>query len=232
MNIIQKELRKKINKEKAAFFPRFFKSGNGQYGEGDKFLGVIVPEQRAIAKKFYQDVEKETIIELLDSPYHEDRLTGLFILNLKFIAAKKLATEKEWFDLYLKKINRVNNWDLVDSSAYIIIGQWLENKDRSILYSFARDKNLWLNRIAMLSTFHFIKQGEMEDALQIAEILLPHSHDLIHKAVGWMLREAWKRKPALIEAFIKKHIAIFPRTALRYAIEKMDEQKRKQFLHA
>ena len=230
MNIIQKELRKKINKEKAAFFPTFFKTGKGQYGEGDVFLGIVVPDQRAIAKKHFQESDKQTIIELLDSDYHEERLTGLFILNLKFAADKKKGNEKQWVDLYLKKINRVNNWDLVDSSAHMILGPWLEDKDRSLLYTFARDKNLWINRIAMLSTFHYIKKGEMEDALKIAEILLPHPHDLIHKATGWMLREGWKRKPAIIEAFIKKHISIMPRTMLRYAIEKMDEDKRKAFL--
>lgn len=230
MNIIQKELRKKINKEKAAFFPTFFKTGKGQYGEGDVFLGIVVPDQRAIAKKHFQESDKQTIIELLDSAYHEERLTGLFILNLKFAADKKKGNEKQWVDLYLKKINRVNNWDLVDSSAHMILGPWLEDKDRSLLYTFARDKNLWINRIAMLSTFHYIKKGEMEDALKIAEILLPHPHDLIHKATGWMLREGWKRKPSIIEAFIKKHISIMPRTMLRYAIEKMDEDKRKAFL--
>lgn len=230
MKIIQKELRKKINKEKAAFFPRFFKSGKGEYGEGDLFLGVVVPDQRAIAKKHYQESDKQTIIELLDSAYHEERLTGLFILNLKFAADKKKNNEKQWVDLYLKKINRVNNWDLVDSSAHMILGPWLEDKDRSLLYTFARDKDLWINRIAMLSTFHYIKKGEMEDALKIAEILLPHPHDLIHKASGWMLREAWKKKPTLVEAFIKKHLTQMPRTMLRYAIEKMDESKRKSFL--
>lgn len=230
MNIIQKELRKKINKEKAAYYPTFFKSGKGQYGEGDVFLGVVVPDQRTIAKKHFQESDKETIKELLDSVYHEERLTGLFILNLKFAHDKKKSNEKQWVDLYLKKINRVNNWDLVDSSAHMILGPWLEDKDRSMLYTFARDKAMWINRIAILSTFHYIKKGEMEDALKISEMLLPHPHDLIHKAVGWMLREAWKRKPALIETFISTHLANMPRTTLRYAIERMDEKKRKAFL--
>jgi len=167
------------------------------------FLGIVVPDQRAIAKNHYQESDKKTIIELLDSDYHEERLTGLFILNLKFAADKKKGNEKQWVDLYLKKIDRVNNWDLVDSSAHMILGPWLEDKDRSLLYTFARDKNIWINRIAMLSTFHYIKKGELEDALKIAEILLPHPHDLIHKATGWMLREGWKRNPSIIEAFIK-----------------------------
>lgn len=230
MNNIQKELRKKINKEKAVFYPTFFKTGKGQYGEGDVFLGIVVPDQRAIAKKHFQESDKQTIIELLDSIYHEERLTGLFILNLKFAEDKKKSNEKKWVDLYLKKINRVNNWDLVDSSAHIILGPWLEDKDRSLLYTFARDKDMWVNRIAMIATFHYIKKSELDDALKIAELLLTHSHDLIHKAVGWMLREGWKKKPVLIEAFINKHIKVMPRTTLRYAIEKMEEEKRKSFL--
>ncbi len=216
--------------EKATFFPRFFKTGKGEYGEGDVFIGVTVPNQRLIAKQFYASTDEHLIIQLLDSKYHEERLIGLFLLNHKFLTARKQHAEKQWVDLYLKKIERVNNWDLVDSSAHIILGQWLEDKDRSLLYELAAEKNLWKNRIAILSTMHFIKKGDIVDILQLSALLLTHQHDLMHKAIGWMLREAWKKKPAIIENFIRKHIQNMPRTMLRNSIEKMEEGKRKEFL--
>jgi 3-methyladenine DNA glycosylase AlkD len=216
--------------EKATFFPRFFKTGKGEFGEGDVFLGVTVPNQRLIAKQFYASTDEHLIIQLLDSKYHEERLIGLFLLNHKFLTARKQHAEKQWVDLYLKKIERVNNWDLVDSSAHIILGQWLEDKDRSLLYELAAEKNLWKNRIAILSTMHFIKKGDIVDILQLSALLLTHQHDLMHKAIGWMLREAWKKEPAIIENFIRKHIQNMPRTMLRNSIEKMEEGKRKEFL--
>jgi len=216
--------------EKATFFPRFFKTGKGEYGEGDVFIGVTVPNQRLIAKQFYASSDEHLIIQLLDSMYHEERLIGLFLLNHKFLKAKKQHTEKVWVDLYLKKIDRVNNWDLVDSSAHIILGQWLEDKNRSLLYELATENNLWKNRIAIISTMHFIKKGDIVDILKLSALLLTHQHDLMHKAIGWMLREAWKKEPAIIENFIRKHIQNMPRTTLRYSIEKMEEGKRKEFL--
>jgi len=227
---IHQSLKSYAQEEKAAFFPRFFKTGKGEYGEGDVFLGVTVPNQRLIAKKFYTSSDEHLIIQLLDSMYHEERLIGLFLLNHKFLKAKKQHTEKVWVDLYLKKIDRVNNWDLVDSSAHIILGQWLEDKDRSLLNELAAEKNLWKNRIAILSTMHFIKKGDIVDILKLSELLLTHQHDLMHKAIGWMLREAWKKEPAIIENFIRLHIHAMPRTMLRYSIEKIEEGKRKMFL--
>ena len=227
---IVSELKSFAKKEKAATLSRFFKTGKGEYGEGDIFLGVTVPYQRKVAKKYAASVNKSTIIELLNSPIHECRLTGIFVLCLKFNASRKNQEEKEWVDLYLKKINSINNWDLVDSSAYIILGQWLEDKERNILYMYATDDSLWKNRIAVITTLHFIKNNDINDLLKISKIMLSHHHDLIHKATGWMLREAWKRKPIEIENFIAENASNMPRTMLRYAIEKMNPKKRIAFM--
>jgi 3-methyladenine DNA glycosylase AlkD len=227
---ITNELKSLIQPEKAAFLPRFFKTGKGQYGEGDLFHGIVVPDQRGVAKRHFATTNKETIIQLLDSPFHEERLTALFILCLHFKSAQKIGTEKEWFDLYVSKAERVNNWDLVDSSAHIIMGAYLENKDRTLLYTFASSDSLWKNRIAVVATWHFIRKNDLKDILQLSEILLHHPHDLMHKAIGWMLREAWKRDPLAIEEFLDEHATVMPRTMLRYAIEKMDEKKRKNYL--
>jgi 3-methyladenine DNA glycosylase AlkD len=229
---ISKELRSFATKEKAEFLPRFFKTGKGEYGEGDRFHGVVVPDQRKVANKFSSTTSKEVIIELLHSPFHEERLTGVFILCNKFNEAKKAGKEKEWFDLYLKMADRVNNWDLVDTSAHIIVGQYLEDKDRSILYKLAKENSLWKNRIAVVATWHFIrKNSDLKDILQLSEIMLTHKHDLMHKATGWMLREGWKKDAKQIEKFLDKFATQMPRTMLRYAIEKMEETKRKGYLN-
>ncbi|MFN5422739.1 MAG: DNA alkylation repair protein [bacterium] len=227
---ITKDLKTKATKEKAAILSRFFKTGKGEYGEGDKFYGIIVPEQRKIAKAHCSTTTKETIIALLDSAYHEERLTGLYILNQKFTEALKQDEAKQWVDLYLKKADRVNNWDLVDSTAHIILGQWLDDKDRSILYILAKDRLLWKNRIAVVATLHFIRKNDLKDILKISEIMIDHKHDLIHKATGWMLREAWKKDANIVEEFLNKHAHNMPRTMLRYAIEKIPEIKRKAYL--
>jgi 3-methyladenine DNA glycosylase AlkD len=230
--IISKELRSFATKEKAEFLPRFFKTGKGEYGEGDRFHGVVVPDQRKVANKFSSTTSKEVIIELLHSSFHEERLTGVFILCNKFNEAKKTGKEKEWYDLYLKMADRVNNWDLVDASAHIIVGQYLEDKDRSILYQLAKENSLWKNRIAVVATWHFIrKNSDLKDILQLSEIMLTHKHDLMHKATGWMLREGWKKDAKQIEKFLDKFATQMPRTMLRYAIEKMEETKRKGYLN-
>jgi 3-methyladenine DNA glycosylase AlkD len=170
-------------------------------------------------------------LELLASAFHEERLTSLFILCHKFNEARKMGKEKEWVDLYLDNAEKVNNWDLVDTTAHIILGQWLADKDRKILYRLAKDPSLWRNRIAVVATWHFIrKQNDVTDIIALAEIMLSHQHDLMHKATGWMLREGWKKKPKEIEAFLDRHIKSMPRTMLRYAIEKMEEKKRKSYL--
>ena len=229
---ISKALLAFATKEKAEFLPRFFKTGKGEYGEGDRFHGVVVPDQRKVANNFSSTTSKEVIIELLHSPFHEERLTGVFILCNKFNEAKKTGKEKEWYDLYLKMAERINNWDLVDASAHIIVGQYLEDKDRSILYKLAKENSLWKNRIAVVATWHFIrKNSDLKDILQLSEIMLTHKHDLMHKATGWMLREGWKKDAKQIEKFLDKFATQMPRTMLRYAIEKMEETKRKGYLN-
>jgi 3-methyladenine DNA glycosylase AlkD len=191
-----------------------------------------VPDQRKVANKFSSTTSKEVIIELLHSPFHEERLTGVFILCNKFNEAKKIGKEKEWYDLYLKMAERINNWDLVDASAHIIVGQYLEDKDRSVLYKLAKENSLWKNRIAVVATWHFIrKNSDLKDILQLSEIMLTHKHDLMHKATGWMLREGWKKDAKQIEKFLDKFATQMPRTMLRYAIEKMEEPKRKGYLN-
>lgn len=214
--------------EKAKLLQRFFKTGEGEYGEGDKFLGISVPKQHVIAKK-YVGLNFTQLEKLLFSPVHEHRLTALLILVDKF----KKANEQERgniFNFYLKHTAHVNNWDLVDLSAHKIVGAFLEDKKRDVLYSLAHSKNLWENRIAIISCFWFIKEEDFNDALRISEILLSHKHDLIHKAVGWALREIGKKNQETQEAFLKKHYNAMPRTMLRYAIEKFDEKKRQRYL--
>ena len=229
---IVKDLLQFASKEKAEFLPRFFKTGKGEYGEGDRFHGIVVPDQRKVAKQHTSTTNKETIVELLHSPFHEERLTGVIILCNKFNEARKNSKEKEWYDLYLKMAERINNWDLVDISAHIVVGQYLEDKDRSILYKLATDKSLWKNRIAVVATWHFIRrQKDLTDILQLSEIMLTHQHDLMHKATGWMLREGWKKDAKQIEKFLDRFATQMPRTMLRYAIEKMDETKRKGYLN-
>lgn len=227
---IVNELKSFANKEKAGILSRFFKTGKGEYGEGDRFLGINVPDQRKVAKKFATSANKETIVALLDSPIHEERLTGLLILCHKFTESRKQQKEKQWVSLYIKKANRVNNWDLVDTSAPIILGQWLEDKDRKILYKWAKDRSIWKNRMAILATFHFIRKNDITDIISLSKIMLSHPHDLMHKATGWMLREAWKRKPNEVEHFISQNAKSMPRTMLRYAIEKMNPQKREEIM--
>ena len=223
---IKKELDSKANKEKSLIYARFFKTNKGQYGEGDIFIGLTVPEQRNLAKK-YIDLNFKDLEQLLSNKIHEYRLTGLLILVYKY---QKNDNKKEIFDFYLKNIHASNNWDLVDCISDKIIGKYLIDKDKKLLYDFANSNNLWKKRISIVSTFEFIKNNKFEDTLNISEILLKDSHDLIHKAVGWMLREVGKRNQDLLESFLKKHSKEMPRTMLRYAIEKFDEEKRQYYM--
>lgn len=225
---VQDELQKHVKPEKAKFFPRFFRTGKGEYGEGDRFIGVIVPDQRKIAKGF-RELPLSEVKKLLHSPIHEHRLTSLFILVDQFQASKKdFDRKKEIYDFYIKNMEGVNNWDLVDSSAHRIIGAYLYDTDekRDILYKLARSKDLWEKRIAMIATAWFISKNDFDDAIKIADILVDDDHDLIHKAVGWMLREIGKRDQDVEETFLKKHYKTMPRTMLRYAIEKFDKKKK------
>jgi len=225
-NIID-EINSNANPEKAKLLGRFFKTGKGQYGEGDVFLGIMVPIQRKIAKKY--DLSLEEIQSLLSSKIHEQRLISLLILDAKFKKAAQEEKEKI-FNFYLKNTKNINNWDLVDLSAPNIVGNYLLDKDRKILCNLANSQHLWEKRISIISTAPFIRKNDFKDALKISEILLRDKHDLIHKAVGWMLREIGKRDIAVLENFLKKHYKTMPRTMLRYAIEKFPEKTRKDYL--
>lgn len=233
------DLKAKSSPEKAIGMSRYFKTGVGEYGEGDLFLGVSVPDQRSIVKRYSPLVDIDTASTLLDSKYHEVRLTGVLIVVACFTASLKenkarvtikRPTTNQWLKLYLGKTNRINNWDLVDSSAPGILGKWLEDKERIILYRLAKSKSLWENRIAMVATLHFIRQNDFKDLFKLSKIFIKHPHDLMHKATGWMLREAWKKDATKVEEFLWEHKNSMPRTMLRYAIEKMPVAARKKMM--
>lgn len=228
---VKKELQKLANPEKAKILSGFFKTGKGEYGEGDIFLGIAVPEQRRIAKR-HSGMALNEIEELLSSKVHEHRLTSLLILIKKY---KKSDDKKKRiiFDFYLRNVKNINNWDLVDISAPNIVGDYLLTKPElaNILYRFAKSKNLWERRISILSVFAFIRANRFEDALKISELLLKDENDLVHKAVGWMLREIGKRNMNAEEKFLDKHYRVMPRTMLRYAIEKFEDRKKKFYLN-
>lgn len=225
---VEKELQKLKDPKKAKVLSKFFKTGKEEYGQGDIFLGVTVPKQRQVAKK-YINLDLEELQKLLSGKIHEHRLTALLILVSKYERTDG-ALKKKIFNFYLKNAKNINNWDLVDLSAPNIIGDFLLNKNKLILYKLAKSKNLWKKRIAILATYAFIKKDQFEDTLKISEILLGDGHDLIHKAVGWMLREVGKRNQELEEQFLKKHFQNMPRTMLRYAIERLSEEKRRLYL--
>ncbi len=223
------------NPKKAESSKRFFKTGKGKYGHGDKFIGVTVPEQRAVAKRFVY-ASLSTIEQLLESEIHEFRLTGLLILVEQFKQTKAKGTkikemkQKQIFNFYLAHIDHINNWDLVDLSAPNIIGKYLSDKDKRFLYRLAESSDLWKKRIAIVATYTFIRNGIFEPTLEISEKLLEDKLDLIHKAVGWMLREVGKKDASVLEKFLNKHCKKMPRTMLRYSIERFPEAKRKHFL--
>lgn len=225
---VQTALARLANPEIAEHSQRFFKIGPGEYGEGDRFRGIRVPAQRKVAASF-RELPLDQAEALLASPYHEDRLTALFILVLRFEKGDA-GTREGIFRLYLARTDRVNNWDLVDGSAHQIVGGWLRERDRSILHEFGISNSLWERRIAIVSTYHFIKLGEFDDTLAVAEILRDDPHDLIHKAVGWMLREVGNRDRQTEERFLRGHYRSMPRTMLRYAIEKFPEAQRQAYL--
>ncbi len=230
---LQKELKKAANKPKAAILQRFFKTGPGDYGEGDIFLGITVPRQREIANKYANRLELSDIQILLDSKIHESRLIALMTLVFKYENNKEVLNREKIVKFYLKNTKNINNWDLVDLSAYKIIGEWLlVNQEKiELLDKLAISRNLWERRIAMIAAYAFIKKGETKDAFRIAEKLLGDSHDLIHKAVGWMLREIGKRvsEPALLK-FLNRHKSKMSRTTLRYAIERLHREQRDYYL--
>ncbi len=207
---------------------RFFKTGKGEYGCGDKFLGIRVPVLRSLVKSC-RSLSISDILRLLKSPWHEKRLLALLILVDHFEQGSK-SKQQEIFDLYLLHTQYINNWDLVDTSCHKILGPWLFGCDRSVLYELANDKDLWKRRISIISCMYFIKRDDFNDALKISEILLSDEHDLIHKAVGWMLREVGNRNIKIEKVFLKLHYKTMPRTMLRYAIEKFPKEERKMYL--
>lgn len=223
---IKAEIRKHSNPEKAKILSGFFKTGKGEYGEGDMFLGLTVPESRSIAKKF-ESLPFKDITKLLKSPYHEERLIALLILVRAY---QKGGKKNEIFNFYLKNTKYINNWDIVDLTADKIIGKHLLDKPRHMLCKLAKSRNLWERRIAIIATFRFIKNRQFEDTLKISELLLGDKHDLMHKAAGWMLREVGKRDQKAEEGFLRKHYKHMPRTMLRYAIERFPERKRKFYM--
>ena len=225
---IKRKLRELADPQRAKVSLRYFKTGPGDYGAGDRFLGNTVPDLRKLARQ-YRDLQKKEALELLHSPIHEERLLALLILNLQFQSGTELQ-RKEIHKLYLSNMKWINNWDLVDSSAPLIIGSYLLEKDPKILDQLAASKSLWERRTAIIATLAFIKQNKYDVALRIAARLLKDTEDLIHKGSGWMLREVGNRAPDILEDFLDHHAASMPRTMLRYAIEKFDEPKRKAYL--
>jgi 3-methyladenine DNA glycosylase AlkD len=218
------------NAEMAAFMQGFFKTGKGQYAEGDVFLGIRVPRIRATIK-VYNDASLQDIEQILYSKYHEVRLAGFLLLVYHFKKSKTADERKEVYDFYLKHARQANNWDLVDASCVDIIGRYLLDKDdRTILDKLSGSDCLWEQRISIVSTLMLIKHSELDDTLRISEKLLSHSHDLIHKAVGWMLREVGKKSKHILIAFLDEHAATMPRTALRYAIEHFPQVERQKYL--
>ena len=245
MNVLLTRMLSKADPSEVPGLSRFFKTGPGQYGEGDKFLGIKVPVTRAVVKECWRSVSFQDLEECITSPYHEVRLAALLALVEAFSHAGKRPpirsgvtstehgmTKQQCIDFCLSHTAWINNWDLVDLSCYPLLGQWLLDKeDRSLLYDLARNgRTIWEQRIGIVSTMTFIRSGQLTDTFQIADILLHHPHDLIHKAVGWLLREAGKRDKAALEAWLQPRASQMPRTMLRYAIERFPEEERRRYL--
>lgn len=228
---ILKELKLLSNNQKREFFPKFFKTGKGEYGEGDIFWGVTVPNIRAVAKKYYKEISLEQLKEILNHPVHEVRLTGYIILTYKF-EKEDIDGKKEIYTFYINNLKGCNSWDIVDLSCYKILGEYLylSNGSVDILYDFAKSNELWLERISTVSTFAFIKRNEFKHTLQISKILLKSEKDLIRKAIGWMLREVGKRDIDVLREFLDENIKDISRTSLRYAIERMSKEERESYL--
>jgi len=217
--------------EKAEFLPKFFKTGKGEYGEGDLFLGVIVPDQRKVAKEFYSKISLNELSEFLSSKYHEHRLMALLMLILKFEKSKEKSQQKEIIDFYLNHLDFINNWDLVDTSCYKILGRYcFENQEEKLLIDLSNSDKMWEKRIAIVGTMHYIKKGSFELTKEFVKRNLGDPHDLMHKANGWLLREMGNRSERELLDFLNLHYKKMPRTCLRYAIEKLDESLRQDYL--
>ena len=223
---VRKELRRLSDPEKARVMQRFFKTGQGEYGEGDIFLGVVVPKSRQIARSF-KELDIDEVKVLLYSSIHEERLVALLILIHKF---NSTSNREKIVSFYTDNLKQINNWDLVDLSAPSILGAHLIDKDKDIIYKLSRSENVWERRIAIVATYYFIRKNKFNDTFRICQMLLHDNHDLVHKAAGWMLREVGKRNITLADAFLKKHYAAMPRTMLRYAIERFPEAKKRGYM--
>lgn len=232
MNILLSRMLAKADSSQVAGLSRFFKTGPGQYGEGDKFLGIKVPVTRLVVKESWRETGFPELDECICSPFHEVRLAALLSLVEHFRHGRgNPALRQECVDFYLAHTPYINNWDLVDLSCYPLLGEWLLDRDRTLLYDLARSgRTLWEQRIGMVSTMTFIRHGQLKDTFDIADILLHHPHDLIHKAVGWLLREAGKRDADALRAWLEARRHAMPRTMLRYAVERFPEAERKAFL--
>ena len=236
MNKLLQEITARADASQVEGLSRFFKTGPGQYGEGDKFLGIKVPVTREVVKACWRETTLQDMEACIASEYHEVRLAALLALVEIFAHAKRFParpgiSQQDCVDFYLAHTDRINNWDLVDLSCYPLLGVWLLDKDRQLLYDLARDgKTIWEQRIGIVSTMTFIRHGQLQDTFDIADILQHHPHDLIHKAVGWLLREAGKRDKEALVAYLEPRYQTMPRTMLRYAIEKFPEAERQQYL--
>lgn len=229
LNGIRQELKKVADSKRAELSLRFFKTGKGEYGEEDRFLGIVMPEQRKIAQKYTSNISVEETLKLLQGKFHEERMTALLILVFKYKKGSQVE-QKQIFESYLANTKFINNWDLVDVTCSNIVGVYLFDKNKEILYKLAKSKSLWERRIAVISTLYFISKGELSDTFKISKILLADRHDLIHKAVGWMLREAGKQDKTKLVKFLEENRLKMPRTMLRYSIEKFSPVERKRYL--
>ncbi len=227
---IEKEIYSLRNQNKSQNLSKFFKTQKGEYSEGDLFLGITVPESRKIVKKYYDKIEYQNLETLINHKYHEVRFIALNILVLKYEKEIDPVEKEKIVNFYLKNLKGVNNWDLVDSTAYKLLGPHLIDKDKLILYKFAESNNLWENRISIISTLYFIKNNNFNDTISISQILLTHPHDLIHKAVGWMLREMGKKDKKILLNFLNHNYLKMPRTMLRYSIEKLSIDEKKYYM--
>jgi 3-methyladenine DNA glycosylase AlkD len=229
MSALKQALLQLANPEKAILSTRYFKTGKGEYGEGDIFIGLSNPQVQALVKEYWKLTDMADIQELINDKIHELRFAGLLVLVEKFPKSSPFL-QQEIADFYLKNVQKINNWDLVDCSAYKILGKFLLDKDRQILYDLADSGHLWSQRIAVVSCLEFIKNKQFSDIFNLSEKFLSHKHDLMHKACGWMLREVGKRDELALEEFLDEHLQKMPRTMLRYAIERMEEGKRLGYL--
>lgn len=225
---VKQQLLTLANPERAEHSKYFFKTGKGEYAEGDKFMGIPVPQTRKVAKGF-KELSFPELKKLLQDEFHECRFCALVILSEQFKKADD-AKRKQIFDFYIDNMRGINNWDLVDVSAYNIVGEYLLDKNREVLYQLADSENLWEQRIAVVATMAFIRKNDFEDTLKLSELLLAHKHDLMHKACGWMLREAGERDEKVLTDFLDKHHKKMPRTMLRYAIEKLSPEQRETYM--